>query len=115
MAEQKANMWQRAVDAVLVYLLWAVVILLALWCLVASRSAINIVYIVLTWNRWVLRAVDRWSLLLLGIVWLVGVIVTEAWFRDAAEKGVLWKRFVIVAGSEFVIGGALTMIANLAA
>ena len=114
MIEEKGSFWQKAVDAILIYVLWAVVIVLGLWCLIVSRSAINIIYIVITWNRWVLRAVDRWSLLLLGIVWLAGVILVEAWFRDGVEKGVLWKRFIITAGSEMVLGGALTLLAHFA-
>ena len=110
MIEGRQSIWRRTFDTVMVYLLWLIVIVLALWVLITARGAVNIVYIVLTWNRWVLRAIDRWSLLLLGIFWLVGVIISEDYLRTGAEKGDLYKRFAKIAGAEVLLGAFLSLI-----
>ena len=113
--EGRQGIWRRTFDTVMVYILWVIVILLALWMLITARGAVNVVYIVLTWNRWVLRAIDRWSLLLLGVFWLVGVIISEDYFRKGAEKGDLYKRFAKVAGAEVFIGAVLSLIQAISA
>lgn len=110
--QQQPSFWKKALDAILVYVLWAILIVLALWCLIEARAAVNILYIVLTWNRWVLRAVDRWSLLLMGMLWLAGIIFAEAYLQRGAENGLLFKRFVILAGSILAFGGFLSILST---
>jgi hypothetical protein len=47
------------------------------------RQMINVMWPALGGSRWVLRAVDRFSLVFLGLVWLVYSIFTEQFFRTA--------------------------------
>lgn len=110
MVEKKPDIWKSAFDGVMVYVLWMVIILLALWVLIVARGAVNIIYIVLTWNRWVLRAVDRWSLLLFGIVWLIAIIAIEDYLRQGVEKGQLYQRFTKVAGAAVLLGALLALL-----
>ena len=112
MAQEKRSIWKRALDVILVYVLWFILIVLALWVLIEARAAVNILYIVLTWNRWVLRAVDRWSLLAMGMLWLAGIIFAQAYLENGAEKGLLLKRFVILAGSILAFGGFLSILST---
>ena len=68
---------------VLVYLLWLVVALVAMVIILYLRNTLNVVWPMLGWSRWVLRPVDRFGLVLMGLAWLVYVIFVEQYYRSA--------------------------------
>jgi hypothetical protein len=88
---------------VVVYLLWAVVLLLGLWVFVLSRNdwlgCLGVLYArnaALYVHR--VRFLDQVFSLGLGLLWLILMVSTENYFRQGAQKPGLLKRFARVAG-----------------
>jgi hypothetical protein len=67
----------------LAYLGWLLTAAVGMLAIFQTRTMINALWPVLGGSRWVLRAVDRFGLLFLGLIWLVFVIFVEQHFRSA--------------------------------
>lgn len=67
----------------LAYLGWLLTAAVGMLAIFQTRNMINAMWPVLGGNRWVLRAIDRFGLLFLGLIWLVYVIFVEQHFRSA--------------------------------
>jgi hypothetical protein len=67
----------------LAYLGWLLTAAVGMLAIFQTRNMINALWPVLGGSRWVLRAVDRFGLLFLGLIWLVFVIFVEQHFRSA--------------------------------
>ena len=100
MVENKVNFWRSALDTLMVYFLWAVISVGALGCLLVARGAITSAFRLLVLNSWVIGAVDKFALFLLGVVGLVIVLYAENYLREASRKGTLYKSFALFAGIE---------------
>jgi hypothetical protein len=107
------SMWRRAFDTIMVYILWFIIIIFSIWVLIAARGAINLLYIFTTFNRWGLRAVDRWSLVFFGLAMVAGIVVVEDYLRNGAEKGILYLRFAKAAGAVVLLGAVLALLQGL--
>ena len=68
------------------YMFWLVAALLALGAMFMLRTALNAFWPAMNWNRWVLRPVDRFGLVLLGLLWLVYVIFCEQHYRSSITQ-----------------------------
>ena len=68
------------------YMFWLVAALLALGAMFMLRTALNAFWPAMNWNRWVLRPVDRFGLVLLGLLWLVYVVFCEQHYRSSITK-----------------------------
>ena len=75
--------WHDVLGYVIAYALWLVTAALGFLALLQTRSMINIVWPILGGSRWVLRAVDRFALLALGIIWVLYAILAEDRFRSS--------------------------------
>jgi hypothetical protein len=71
---------------ILAYWFWILGAVLTLVAVFLVRNVLNIMWPLLGGNRWVLRAVDRFGLVFLGLVWLVYAIFTEQFFRMAITE-----------------------------
>jgi hypothetical protein len=67
----------------LAYLGWLLTAAVGMLAIFQTRNMINALWPVLGGSRWVLRAIDRFGLLFLGLIWLVFVIFVEQHFRSA--------------------------------
>ena len=71
---------------VLAYVLWLLAAAVALVAVFEARTALNVMWPALgsgvRWG-WTLRAVDRFGLVFLGLVWLVYAIFCEQHYRSA--------------------------------
>ena len=70
----------------LVYLLWLILALVAMVVILLLRNTLNVVWPLLGWSRWVLRPVDRFSLVFMGLAWLIYVIFCEQYYRMAITE-----------------------------
>lgn len=113
MKEKFLSIGKQLLDFVTVYGLWLVTAALSVPVLIAVRGAINVLFIATVTNRWALRAVDRFSLVLLGGVWLGIIIVLESYFSEGLRKKKLYKRFATVVLSEGAVYGVMTLIQQL--
>ena len=89
----------------LCYLLWLITSALGMLGVLIARAVIDKAYIALRLNPWAFRAVDNWSLLLLGLMWLVFVIACEGYYREGMLQSKLWPRFAKVTGAEGLLVG----------
>jgi hypothetical protein len=74
------------------YALWLGLSALGVWLILAARSALIELAFALRFNPWVLRAVDDFGFVTLGLIWLVGVLLLEHSLREGVTSNRLWKR-----------------------
>ncbi len=104
----RSVMVKQGIRYVWAYVLWIVVLLLALWLLIIGRTdflgAMAAFYVGdSATHSWQARFFDRVFTLIFGLAWLVFMIVTEASFRQGARRPGLLKRFARIAGPLLVL------------
>ena len=67
----------------LAYWFWILGAAISMLALFMIRQMLNVMWPALGGNRWAMRAIDRFALVFLGLVWLVFSIFTEQFFRLA--------------------------------
>lgn len=85
------------------YALWIVVLLLGAWAGYLSQRALLGLAVKYYLNdefmrQTLIRALDRWYVFVVGLIWLVLMVVTEELFRQSVVKGGLFQRFSFFAG-----------------
>jgi hypothetical protein len=68
------------------YMFWLLAAVSALAAMLMARSALNVLWPTVGLSHWVLRPVDRFGLLFLGILWLVYVIFCEHHYRTSITE-----------------------------
>ena len=71
---------------VLAYVFWLLALALGALALFGTRNAFNTIWPLFGTDfqwRWILRAVDRFGLVFLGVVWLVYELFVESHYRSA--------------------------------
>ena len=92
---------------ILVYLLWVTTAGLGFLCLISARNLSLLVIYAFSASRWVAPAVDKFTFLILAVLWLVLVIFTEYYYRGAVPKNILWKHFSLITSIElFFLSGS---------
>jgi hypothetical protein len=71
------------VGYLLAYMCWIATAAVSLATMLFARNALNVIWPILHGNRWLLRAIDRFGLVFLGLVWLVYVIFVEQYYRTS--------------------------------
>lgn len=79
---------------------------LALWLTLQLRINLIDLNNFLGWGPWILIAVDKFGLLLLGLGWLIGVFVIELYLRAAQTLRRLGQRLLRVF---LIVGIALAL------
>jgi hypothetical protein len=75
---------------------------LGLLAFALSRQAIMTIAVAFV-GKWARSALVNWSMLLLGLVWLIGAIFTETYYREGAARNRLPSRFGRVTAIELGI------------
>ena len=65
----------------LAYWFWILGAAISMLAVFMIRQMLNVMWPAIGGNRWVMRAIDRFALVFLGLVWLVYSIFTEQFFR----------------------------------
>lgn len=81
---------------ILAYLLWIVTAALGFLDLIMARKLCLTLMAMISFNRWVAGAVDKFSFLIFGIIWLILVIFSEYYYRRSIFKKRLWQNFSLV-------------------
>ena len=85
------------------YVLWLILAALGVWLLFALRPVMFDLAIWLRLNPWQVQALDNFSFVTFGLLWLVGILLLEHSLRQGVEKNRLWGRatraFAIVAAA----------------
>jgi hypothetical protein len=83
------------------YAIWLALAAMGIWLLFAMRPVLFDLAIWLRLNPWQVRALDNFSVIGMGLLWLVGILALEHSLRQGVEKNRLWSRaaraFLIVA------------------
>ncbi len=115
-------------EYILVYILWGVSSAAGLWVAWMVRSAYLLVVGAMTMNAllygtpserfqvpYIRTGVDRFGVVILAVAMVAVVVFIEYTYRTGLEKGLLWRRFVLVTAIEFGVVFIMQAIQMLAA
>ncbi len=74
------------------YALWLGLAALGMWLIFQLRAAMFDLAVAFRFNPWQVRAIDQFSTVAFGLVWLIGILLLEYWLRQGMRKGRLWWR-----------------------
>ena len=94
---------RRAARYVAVYVGWLLSSALGLYVMLKAWEAVRAAYVALRLDKWGYGAASHFSILILGLVWLVGILFVEAYYRTGAEQHDLRRRFLRVALIELAV------------
>jgi len=86
-----------------IYLAWGITGALGIADLIGAREAVLRLYVVLRLDKWGYGAADKWLFVFFGLIWLVGILYAEFYYRTGAKQGLLLKRFLRVTLAELAI------------
>ncbi len=72
---------------------WLVTMALAVGVMYVWRAALLQLYVALQLDKYGMAAFNNTVVIVFLLAWLVMVVLTENWYRQAAEKGLLGRRF----------------------
>jgi hypothetical protein len=81
------------------YAIWLALSALGIWLIYAARPVLFSLAIWLRLDPWQVQALDNFSVVTMGLIWLVGILLLEHLLRQGVEKNRLWVR----AARAFVI------------
>jgi hypothetical protein len=82
------------------YLIWLLICGIGLWLVFLIRTNLVEDVFFLRVNAWQLRAIDRWSVYVLGALWFVCVFLAEGILRRSMEQGRFWATAGGILGAE---------------
>ncbi len=85
------------------YALWLGLSAIGVWIIFAARAAIFDIALRLRLNPWQVRAVDQFSVVTLGLIWLVAILLMEDRLRNGVIKNRLWRRAMRYFAVEVVV------------
>lgn len=91
--------WGTIAQYVLAYIFWFLFCALTFWAIWRVRVVLVEDIFFLRVNPWQLRAIDLWSLWLMGAGWMAGIFLSEGYLRKGVTKG----RLFVSAGKLFLI------------
>ncbi|MHB0874416.1 MAG: hypothetical protein ACYC5O_00075 [Anaerolineae bacterium] len=86
-----------------VYAGWIVGALLGGYALLTLWQTITKTYSILFPGSWGYGAVYMFSIVIIGLGWLVGVLLLEDYYRKGLTTGLLGKRFVRITIAELIM------------
>jgi hypothetical protein len=85
------------------YALWLGLAAIGVWIIFAARAAIFDISLRLLLNPWQVRSVDQFSVVTLGLIWLVAILLIEDRLRKGVIKNRLWSRAARYFAIEVVV------------
>jgi hypothetical protein len=87
------------------YALWLALSALGVWLIFALRPVVFGLAIRLRLNPWQVRALDNFSMVTFGLIWLIGILLLENSLRKGVENQRLWIRAARVLVAEVLALG----------
>ncbi len=88
---------------VLGYLLWGISTALAVLGVLVSRGMLMRLFSITGAGRWVLGAIDRFGVFILGLIGFAFVLYCEYYYREGVRRRVLGRRFARVTAIEVAV------------
>ncbi len=98
--------WRTIGQYILAYLLWFLFCALAFLAIWQVRTMLVDHIFFGRVDPWQLRAIDRWSIWLMGAGWVVGIFLSEGYLRKGVEK----NRLLVYAGKLFLIPAIIVAV-----
>ncbi|MBI3960668.1 MAG: hypothetical protein HY328_17805 [Chloroflexi bacterium] len=95
--------WGRIGQYILVYIFWFLFCALAFWAIWLIRTNLVEDIFFMRVNPWQLRAIDRWSIWVMGAGWVVGIFLVEGYLRKSIEQG----RLLVSTSKLFLLLGVV--------
>lgn len=76
------------------YVAWLVFSIVGFWLLLSVRTNLIDAAILMQFNPWQVRTVDRFAIFGLGLAWFAGILVIESYLRTGVARGLLWGRMI---------------------
>jgi hypothetical protein len=74
------------------YAIWLVLSALGIWLIFQMQPVWVTLAIRLRLNPWQVRAIDEFSVVAMGLIWLVAILLLEHSLRQGVKKHQLWPR-----------------------
>lgn len=97
----------------MLYVVWLIFVVSQVFLALSVHELIISLAILFSTNAWAPRAIDMWSMVILGIIVLATIFYTESYLSRGMRKGVFWQHVLWVALIEGAIALVLFLI-NLA-
>jgi hypothetical protein len=97
----------------LVYLGWIASAALGGYALLVFHQTIVGTFDALVLHSWARGAVYQFSIVILGLIWLAGVLLLEDYYRNGLHRGALGRRFVRVTLGEVALLAVLLVVGLL--
>lgn len=85
--ESTADIWKQVGQHIAYYGLWLLNSALSFWIIFLLRTNLVEDLLFLRINPWQLRALDRWFIYAMGIVWIVWIFWLEGYLRRSVQSG----------------------------
>jgi hypothetical protein len=99
--ERTPHPWQTVLNYVACYLIWFVYGALSLWTILQYRNALLGLLPII--GPWVMGAVDKFGILILGLLALIWVLYLENYLRTGVEIGRFWRRALIAGAVQGIV------------
>ena len=92
--------WRRYAPYLACYLAWGVLAAGGFWSLMRLREIVVALFFLAGTAAKLIPVLDRFGLVLLGLVWIAGIGALESYLRSGLHAGRLGRRIVQVAAIE---------------
>lgn len=99
--EQSRHPWRTGLLYLLCYVLWALYGVLSLWTILEYRDAVLGLLPII--GPWVMGAVDKFGILLFGLLALIWILYIENYLRTGIEEGKFWPRVLRVTIAQIAV------------
>jgi hypothetical protein len=111
-SHHKTGLLVRVVSFVVTYGLWFITAALGGVDIFLLRGLLLKGVYLLEINPWAYAAIDKWGMVVFGLVWLVLTFIAEAGYQKAALKGFskLLQFFAVITGIQVLFGGLVFLL-----
>ncbi len=90
--DEAVPIWQRVVSYASYFVLWLTYTAITFWLVFQIEDIFIVGAMRLRLNPWQVRAVDKFSLVFLGLVWLASMFLVESYLRNGIAQRKLMRR-----------------------
>lgn len=92
MKQEDHSLARLTIHYLLGYAIWAALFIAGMWYVVQITALFSQIGLALSFNRWLLGAISKYGILLLGLVWLIYALYLEHYLRTGVQQQCLWPR-----------------------
>jgi hypothetical protein len=92
---------------IVTYVVWIIFSISQVFLALSIHELIVSAAILFSTNAWAPRAIDMWSMVILGIAVLATIFLTEAFLAKGMRLGLFWQRVGIIALIEGILAAVI--------